>query len=412
MTTRLNEFASESRDPRGEAPTWVDASRLRVLFLVSAHNSLSQSAYIALTELGHDVSVEVVHSGEVKAAVARQRPELIVCPMLKKSIPELIWENHRCLVVHPGPKGDRGPSSLDWAIELGMSEWGVTVLEANGELDAGDVWATRTFAMRDAGKSSLYRHEVRRATVGALVQALTKIARGEFSAEALHAGDPTVVGRARPAMRQVDRALDWSADGMSTLVRRIHAADGHPGVLDLIAGGEFQVFGAHPERSLRGEPGAIIAQRHGGAVWITHLRRRDEDERPSCKLPATRALTLAGREVDAPEVPVPVEAPIPAGQPIARSRMGGRGRRLPALRLLQQRHEDAGRQVKPLEVYRGEELARCHDCFFGPERSYHEARRRFVYKLAPPCAVSSPAHRAVSTSHAGANPAAAGHSST
>ena len=44
-------------------------------------------------------------------------------------------------------------------------------------------------------------------------------------------------------------------------------------------------------------------------------------------------------------------------------------------------------QVKPLSAYRSEELARSHECFFGADRSYHEARRRFVYKLGAPCAV-------------------------
>ena len=34
--------------------------RLRVLLLVSAHNSLSQPVQIALTELGHEVAVAVV----------------------------------------------------------------------------------------------------------------------------------------------------------------------------------------------------------------------------------------------------------------------------------------------------------------------------------------------------------------
>jgi putative two-component system hydrogenase maturation factor HypX/HoxX len=98
---------------------------LRILFLVSAHNSLSQRAYIALTELGHEVSIAVVDSAAaMERAVARHRPDLIVCPMLKKLIPESIWGSHRCLIVHPGPRGDRGPSSLDWAIELGMDEWG------------------------------------------------------------------------------------------------------------------------------------------------------------------------------------------------------------------------------------------------------------------------------------------------
>ena len=91
----------------------------------------------------------------MEAAVGEHRPQLIVCPMLKTRIPESIWSTHRCLIVHPGPAGDRGPSSLDWAIALGMREWGVTVLEASAEFDAGDIWATRTFATRPVGKSSL-----------------------------------------------------------------------------------------------------------------------------------------------------------------------------------------------------------------------------------------------------------------
>jgi putative two-component system hydrogenase maturation factor HypX/HoxX len=36
-------------------------------------------------------------------------------------------------------------------------------------------------------------------------------------------------------------------------------------------------------------------------------------------------------------------------------------------------------QRKPLAAYRAEELARCRECLFGRDRSYHRARRRFVY---------------------------------
>ena len=101
---------------------------LRILFLVSSHNGLSQRALVALTELGHEVTVAVVESAAaMKAAVDEHQPELIVCPFLKTMIPESIWAEHRCLIVHPGPVGDRGPSSLDWAIELGAREWGVTL---------------------------------------------------------------------------------------------------------------------------------------------------------------------------------------------------------------------------------------------------------------------------------------------
>jgi putative two-component system protein, hydrogenase maturation factor HypX/HoxX len=278
---------------------------MRILFLVSAHNSLSQRAQIALTEEGHEISVAIVSTGlEMEAAVARHQPELIVCPMLKAIIPSSITDRHRCLIVHPGPKGDRGPSSLDWAIELGADRWGVTVLEATDEVDGGDVWASRIFPMREAGKSSLYRHEVRRAAIDAVVQAVRDVAAGDVAPIPLDYSSADVLGRPRPLIRQPEHAIDWQADPTETVVRRIRAAEGHPGVLDSLGGEPFHLFGVHPEDSLRGVPGEIVATRHGaicratvdGAVWITHLKAPG-----GFKLPATRALELAGVVVDAPE---------------------------------------------------------------------------------------------------------------
>ena len=69
-------------------------------------------------------------------------------------------------------------------------------------------------------------------------------------------------------------------------MRKVRAAEGHPGVLETIDGVDFHMFGAHHETGLRGRPGKVIAQRHGavcmatvdGAVWITHLKRADDGE--------------------------------------------------------------------------------------------------------------------------------------
>jgi putative two-component system protein, hydrogenase maturation factor HypX/HoxX len=305
---------------RGELAPAVAENALRILFVTSAHNSLSQRAYIALTEMGHDVTVQVVDSPEIiEAAVNAHQPDLVVCPMLKQFIPPSVWRNHTCLVVHPGPHGDRGPSSLDWAIELGFDEWGVTVLEAVEEADAGDIWETRKFKMRPVGKSSIYRHEVRRAAVEMLVFAVHNFARGDFKPLPLDYEDPNVTGRLRPLIKQADRAIDWRSDSTSAVVRKIRAAEGHPGVLDTIAGAEFFLFNVHVERGLRGRPGEIIATRNGaicratvdGAVWITHLKAKDGVA--PYKLPATRSLELAGIVPDAPEIPVALHAPIPPG---------------------------------------------------------------------------------------------------
>jgi putative two-component system hydrogenase maturation factor HypX/HoxX len=283
---------------------------LRLLLLVSAHNGLSQRALIELTVRGHEVAVAVADSAaEMEAVVEEHRPQLIVCPFLKTLVPESIWSVYRCLVVHPGLWGDSGPSSHDWSIELGKRDWGVTVIEASGEPDAGTVWATREFPMPEAGTSSLYRRATRRGAIEAIVEAIDRIAGDKGPAVAVKSRTQ-VRCRARSAMTQDARPIDWDVDTADGIVRKIRAGEVHLGVLDAIDGTGFHMFGAHREPLLRGRPGEIIAQRTGavcratvdGAVWVSHLKRRDTASERFFKLPAMRALALAGRRPDVPEI--------------------------------------------------------------------------------------------------------------
>jgi putative two-component system protein, hydrogenase maturation factor HypX/HoxX len=134
---------------------------MRILFLTHSFNSLAQRLYAELAARGHLLSVELdINDAATESAVELFRPHLVIAPFLKRAIPESVWSRHACLVVHPGIRGDRGPSALDWAILNGEKHWGVTVLQAEREMDAGPVWAWREFPMRQATKSSLYRFEV------------------------------------------------------------------------------------------------------------------------------------------------------------------------------------------------------------------------------------------------------------
>ena len=60
---------------------------------------------------------------------------------------------------------------------------------------------------------------------------------------------------------------------------------------------------------------------------------------------------------------------------------------LPSWLAEKKRRRGADEAVKPLAVYRQEEMTRSHECFFGADRCYHEARSRFVWKSGAPCAV-------------------------
>src|SRR5262249_60281595 len=55
-------------------------------------------------------------------------------------------------------------------------------------------------------------------------------------------------------MPEEGRALDWEADPTGPVMRRLRAAEGHPGVLDTIGGESFHLFGAHREGAPRSAP--------------------------------------------------------------------------------------------------------------------------------------------------------------
>ena len=79
-----------------------------------------------------------------------------------------------------------------------------------------------------------------------------------------------------------------------------------------------------------------------------------------------------------------------AGVRAIAERLGRQPRACPACSSAKRRARRRDEQIKPLSAYRTEELVRSHECFFGEDRSYHEARHRFVHKLGAPCAVAPP----------------------
>jgi putative two-component system hydrogenase maturation factor HypX/HoxX len=289
---------------------------MKIMLLCSAFNGLSQRAWIDLRSLGHDIDVRVVGDSDgIHAAAIADDPDLIICPFLRTRVPAIVWRRWRTIIIHPGPIGDRGPSSLDWAITDDATTWGVTALQAVDELDAGPVWATRTFAMPRAAprKSSVYNGPVADAALSVIREVVALAVDPTFRPTL----PPPGTGRMRPLMRQADRSFSWT-DPTDHIVRRIRAADGAPGVRSAIRSRRVSVFDAHPGPPVAGRPGDVVGRRDGavlvrtgdGSVWIGQLRPRAGDG-PPVKLPAT--LALAGLVDDVPELPASPEQGLDAG---------------------------------------------------------------------------------------------------
>ncbi len=287
---------------------------MRILLLADTFNSLTQRVHAELTYRHHELSVELALSDEIiYEAVELYQPDLIIAPFLTKIIPKRIWSHHVCIIIHPGIKGDRGLSSLDWAIMTEAKEWGVTAIQASAEVDAGDIWSSFNFQMRPDSKSCLYRTEVAQAAIKVILQTIERFETGEFIPESLDYSREDIKGCWRPYMKQEVRAIDWAQDSVSTIVKKIRSADSRPGVLDTIDGEQYYLYGAYEEDFLQGTPGQIIAQRHGaicraavdGAVWISNLKKKKQGKQSAfLKLPAT--MVLGDKLKSIPEDPLPL----------------------------------------------------------------------------------------------------------
>ena len=300
---------------------------MNILLLASAFDGLTQRVWLDLRRSGHDVTVELALSpAAMREAAVLVDPDVIICPFLRERVPAAVWRYWPTVIVHPGPEGDCGPSALDRAIAEGRAECGVTALSAAEDLDAGDVWSSRTFRM-PAGivrKSALYLGPFADAAIEVVRETVARVTDVDFRPwpqyrrgpsrgvwpEAPDGEAPGGNGRepSSPArlMPQSDRTFSWE-DDTERILRTVRAADGHPGVRIQLGGLTARAFDAHPGvPSTPGAPGTLAGRRHGAVlvrtgdgngVWLGHLRAEHGDLGTPVKLPAATVLgepALAG----------------------------------------------------------------------------------------------------------------------
>ncbi len=256
---------------------------MKILLLITAFNSLSQAVYVRLKDKGHCLGVAFsINDTQMINEVKAFSPELILSPFLKNFIPKTIYENYPTYIFHPGPRGDRGPSSLEYALKSHSKEWGVVILRANELYDGGSIYASYNFKVRDTYKASLYRQEVLSSSLMAL---------GEFMQNPQEIEQ--ILNPIHKIFSQNERAINWKEDNTQTIINKINLSDSFPGVLDEIAGVQCYLYGVWQEDKLRGSIKEIVAKRDGaiclgtkdGALWISHLK-----EPHSFKLPSTYVL--------------------------------------------------------------------------------------------------------------------------
>lgn len=176
------------------------------------------------------------------------------------------------LVVHPGPPGDAGPSSLDWAL-LGddgsqldsstalsnllsssstsqRSHWGTIVFQANEHLDGGSVWAWEQYPLPDvtsSTKAQLYQGLHSQRAILSLITAMMRVystvehsprsswmtvqPKPEWQRNSITDNLPFLGGttRERPLLQSKQRKPDFKLHTAKDILRILNASDSQPG---------------------------------------------------------------------------------------------------------------------------------------------------------------------------------------
>ncbi|CAD0082597.1 unnamed protein product [Aureobasidium vineae] len=303
-------------------------------------------------------------------AASLAHPHLIICPFLTSTVPEEVYTKYMTLVVHPGAPGDGGPSSLDFLImgedgtdenlervmakdlwsEHGRSHWGVTVLQAIAEYDAGPVWAWEQFTVdiddQTLTKSSLYRGDVTRAALVACVIAIERIqlavreitgigadevedwsrivpglkVKAEYKTASATTGEAFLGGHTTPLplLKAAQRDFDINRHSARMISRLIRASDSQPGCLTKMFTPNLYIYGGLIEdgehiSTIDAKPGTFIGVRSdavcfktmdGKGIWVTHGRRVKKKTDPTLwpKVPAMPLFAEIGL-IDAGNLP-------------------------------------------------------------------------------------------------------------
>ena len=240
---------------------------MNILFITSAHNSLSQRLLIQLTDRGHQVSVALATSDEAMlTAVAEHAPDLIIAPMLKSVIPEAIWsaEVHRS----SRHRGRSRPVIARLGDRDGRASWGVTTWRRR-VIRCRPIWATHEFRSKAAiTKSSLYRNQVTEAAVRGVMEAVGKLSSG--------ATEPLDTACPMSAVVCVHRCVSRTAPSTGGETRPRSSREDQRGRQRPRRAGPLIRQGVLPLRRARGRP---TSRAYPARSWPTARRHLPRDGR-------------------------------------------------------------------------------------------------------------------------------------
>lgn len=161
-----------------------------------------------------------------------------------------------CINIHASllPKW-RGASPIQHAILAGDKQTGVSIMQMQKGMDAGDVWLQSSCVITTEDTSESLHQRLGELSGGTLLQAIEIIVDGEQVPKKQVAADVTYCAK----IQKNDGLIDWS-DSAQKIIRELRAYQPWPGIFTFIGERRVRIVSAVEERSGSAEvnPGVVL----------------------------------------------------------------------------------------------------------------------------------------------------------
>jgi methionyl-tRNA formyltransferase len=180
---------------------------------------------------------------EVLETLRRWAPDLIVVAAYGRILPTAVLDlpAHGCINVHASllPKF-RGAAPIQWAILRGEEVTGVTIMQMNERMDAGDILLQRETPI---GREETYGElQTRLADIGApaLMETIAHLHAGTLRAQTQREDEVVLA----PMIKKADGRIDWTQSAL-TIARRVRAFNPWPSAFTHLDGKLLKIHRAH-----------------------------------------------------------------------------------------------------------------------------------------------------------------------
>jgi methionyl-tRNA formyltransferase len=221
----------------------------------------------AVKKLGLERGLPVEQPDKLRDTAVAERlralgPEAIVVAAYGKILPKALLEVPRlgAINVHASllPR-HRGAAPIQRALLAGDAETGITIMQMNERMDAGDILLQEPTPIRDDDTSETLGERL--AAIGArlIVEALDRLASGEVVSRKQNEQEATLA----PMVRKDEGAIDWRR-GAAEIARAVRAFSPWPGTYTALAGRRMKIHRAAPlAESAGGAPGTVVRAADG-----------------------------------------------------------------------------------------------------------------------------------------------------